>query len=279
MKLRSLFFTIFFFTSVFSLHAQSLTVATFNLRFDNPRDIGNLWADRAPVVANLIRFHDFDIFGTQEGLVNQLNDVSTALPGYNRYGIGRTDGKQAGEFSAIYYKKNRFKLLKSGDFWLSETPDKPSLGWDAKCCNRICSWVYLQDLKTRKRFYVFNVHFDHEGQIARIESAKLMLKKIKEIAGNNPVLLTGDFNGGHDSEWYKTLANSRILKDTYSQIQYPYANNGSFQGFGKDLGTDKIIDHIFMSEQFSAFKWGILTDSYHGKYPSDHFPVVAVVKL
>lgn len=279
MKLRSLFFTLLLFTSFLSLQAQSLIVATFNIRFDSPRDIGNLWADRAPVVMNLIRFHDFDIFGTQEGLVHQLNDISKGLPQYSRYGVGRTDGKEGGEFSAIYYKKDRFRLLKSGDFWLSETPEKPSMGWDGKCCHRICSWIYVQDKKSRKKFYVFNAHFDHEGKIARVESSKLMLQKIREIAGNNPVLLTGDFNGDHNSEWYKTLANSGILKDIYSQVEYPYANNGSFQNFGRNMESKKIIDHIFMSKHFSAQKWGILTDSYHGKYPSDHFPVVAVVKL
>lgn len=279
MRIKSLLFTALLFVCFLGVYAQSFTIATFNLRFDNPRDTGNLWVDRAPVVANLIRFHDFDVFGTQEGQFHQLNDVSKALPQYSRYGVGRTDGKEGGEFSAIYYKKDRFRLLKSGDFWLSETPDKPSMGWDGKCCNRISSWIYLQDKKTGKSFYVFNAHFDHQGMVARVESSKLMLRKIKEIADGDPVLLTGDFNGAHDSEWYKTLANSGVLKDIYTQVEYPYANSGSFQNFGRSLSSKKIIDHIFMSRHFSAQKWGILTDSYHGKYPSDHFPIVAVVKL
>jgi endonuclease/exonuclease/phosphatase family metal-dependent hydrolase len=124
-----------------SISAQTFTVATYNLRYDNRGDSGNLWVNRAPVQANLIRFHDFDVVGIQEGLINQLEDLSKALPQYTRYGIGRDDGKASGEHSAIYFKKDKFKLLNSGDFWLSQTPDKPGKGWDATCCNRICSWV------------------------------------------------------------------------------------------------------------------------------------------
>ncbi len=260
------------------LKAQQITIGTFNIRYDNPRDSGNLWVDRAPIVSNLIRFHGFDILGIQEGLKNQLDDMSAALPEYARYGKGRDDGKDAGEHSAIYYKKDRFKLLKSGDFWLSETPDVPGKGWDVTCCNRICSWVYLEDVKTKKQFYAFNVHYDHQGVIARRESSKLILKKISEIVGNKPVLLTGDFNGGRDSEWYKTIATSNQLVDVHSKVKFPYANNSSSNGFRIPRGTS-VIDHIFMSNQFSASKWGILTDTYYGKFPSDHFPVLAEVTL
>jgi endonuclease/exonuclease/phosphatase family metal-dependent hydrolase len=259
--------------------AQEIAVATFNIRYANQNDIGNLWKDRAPIVSNLIRFHDFDVFGTQEGLLNQLEDISSALPQYTRYGIGREDGKEKGEFSAIFYKKAVFTLLDKGDFWLSETPDKPSLGWDATCCNRICSWVYLQHKPTGKKFYFFNTHFDHQGMVARKESSKLILQKIKNIAGNNPAILTGDLNGDHDSEWYNTLANSGLLKDAYQSVKNPYANNGSFNGFGATIDQKKIIDHVFVSKQFNIRKWGILTDTYHGKYPSDHFPIVAFIEF
>ncbi len=258
--------------------AQSFTVATFNLRYDTKSDTGNLWKNRAPIVSNLIRFHGFDVFGTQEGLKNQLDDISLALPEYARYGVGRNDGIDSGEHSAIYYRKDRFKVLKKGDFWLSETPGKPGKGWDAMCCNRICSWLYLQDLSTKKMFYVFNVHFDHQGVIARKESGKLMISKIKEIAGSSPVLLTGDLNGDRKSEWYQTIANSGILTDVYGAVKYPYENNSSSNGFRTPRGMG-VIDHIFMSKQFKASKWGILTDTYFGKYPSDHFPVMAIVTL
>jgi endonuclease/exonuclease/phosphatase family metal-dependent hydrolase len=261
-----------------NLRAQSFNVATFNIRYDTSNDSANLWVKRAPVVANLIRFHDFDVFGIQEGLKNQLEDISAALPQYSRYGIGRDDGKEAGEHSAIYYKKDQFKLLKSGDFWLSQTPDVPGKGWDATCCNRICTWVYLENKQSRKKFYLFNVHFDHQGVVARKESAKLMLKKISEIAGQEPVLLTGDLNGNRESEWYQTVANSNILKDTYAGVKYPYENNSSSNGFRTPQGM-AVIDHIFMSKQFTATRWGILTDTYFGKFPSDHFPVVTTVSF
>ena len=258
-------------------NAQQITVASFNLRYDNPGDVGNLWKDRAGPVCSLIRFHDFDILGTQEALKNQLDDISNSLPQYARYGKGRDDGKDGGEHSAIYYKKDNFKLLQSGDFWLSETPVKPGLGWDATCCNRICSWVYLQDNKTKKKFYVFNVHFDHQGVVARRESAKLMIEKIKTIAKNEGVILTGDFNADREAEPYKILNSSKILRDSYADVKYPYENNSSFNAFGKDLNRNAVIDHIFISKNLKATKWGILTDTYHGKFPSDHFPVVAQI--
>lgn len=266
--------------SLYTLYskAQQITVGTFNIRFDNPRDSGNLWKDRSAIVSNLIRFHEFDVLGVQEALQNQLADISSALPEYAVYGKGRDDGKSGGEHSAIYYKKDRFQLLKSGDFWLSETPDVPGKGWDATCCNRICSWVFLKDLTTKKEFYVFNVHFDHQGVVARKESSGLILKKINQIAGNSPVLLTGDFNGGRNSEWYQTLANSNLISDVHKSVKHPYANNSSSNGFRVPRG-EAVIDHIFMSRQFSANRWGILTDTYFGKFPSDHFPVLARVTL
>jgi endonuclease/exonuclease/phosphatase family metal-dependent hydrolase len=260
------------------VNAQQITVGTFNIRFDNPRDSGKLWVNRAPVVSNLIRFHGFDVLGIQEGLKNQLDDMSAALPEYGRYGKGRDDGKDGGEHSAIFYKKSRFKLLKSGDFWLSETPEVPGKGWDATCCNRICSWVFLQDIKTKKQFYAFNVHYDHQGVVARRESSKLILKKIAKIAAGAPVLLTGDLNGGRDSEWYQELATSKLLTDTYTKVKFPYANNSSFNSFRTPRGKE-VIDHIFMTDSFTVNKWGILTDTYYGKFPSDHFPVLAEVEL
>jgi endonuclease/exonuclease/phosphatase family metal-dependent hydrolase len=277
MKFKPLYLAAFLVLLIFNLKAQSLTVATFNLRFANPQDTGNLWVNRVPIVTALIRFHDFDIMGTQEGLPNQLEDMTNALPEYQRYGVGRDDGQDKGEHSAIFFKKNKFKLLSKGDFWLSQTPDKPSLGWDATCCNRICSWVYLQDIRSGKKLYVFNAHYDHQGKIAREESSKLILLKIKAIAGKEAVVLTGDFNGGHDSSWYQQVANSGLLKDTYNQAKNPYATTGSFNSFGQNLNSDEIIDHIFTSAAFRTERWGILTDSYHGKYPSDHFPVMAKI--
>jgi endonuclease/exonuclease/phosphatase family metal-dependent hydrolase len=279
MNLKTFFLIFFLGFACMRLSAQQFTIGTFNLRYANTVDTGNLWPQRLPVVANLIRFHQFDIFGTQEVLINQLKDLKTALPQYEYYGKGRDDGKQAGEHSSIFFLKDKFNLIDSGDFWLSAHPEVPGKGWDATCCNRICSWVYLQEKGTGKKFYFFNTHFDHRGRIARVESGKLILKKIREIAGNEPVMLTGDLNGGQSSEWYGVLANSGLLTDAYSQVEHPYLNNSSFNNFGKNVSGFEIIDHIFLSKHFVAKRWGVLTDTYHGKYPSDHSPVLADVIL
>ncbi|MES2881341.1 MAG: endonuclease/exonuclease/phosphatase family protein [Bacteroidota bacterium] len=261
------------------VHAQQLTVGTYNIRYDNPKDTGNLWVERAPVVAALIRFHDFDIFGTQEGYKNQLDDLISALPYYSYAGVGRNDGKNEGEHSSIFYKKHQFNLLKKGDFWLSESPDKPGKGWDATCCNRICSWVYLEHKASKKKFFVFNAHYDHQGVVARKESSKLILQKIKAIAGKSPVILTGDLNGAHSSEWYQTIAASGVVKDSFTQAKFTYTNSGSFNGFGHTKNSKEIIDHIFITNHFTVSKWGVLTDTYSGKYPSDHFPVLAQLTI
>jgi endonuclease/exonuclease/phosphatase family metal-dependent hydrolase len=258
--------------------AQTVTVGSFNVRYDNPRDSGNLWSTRLPRVAALIAFHDFDIVGTQEGLQHQLEGMQALLPGYTYYGIGRDDGALKGEHSAIFIKKDAFTILDKGDFWLSETPTQPGFGWDARI-NRICSWVLIQHKVTHKKMYCFNVHYDHQAMIARKESSKLILEKIKTIAGNAPVILTGDFNGDHSSEWYQLIANSGNLLDTYKRVALPYKPNGTFQGFGPNLNPDQVIDHIFTSSHFTVSRWGVLTDSYNGKFPSDHFPVLAQITL
>jgi len=258
--------------------AQELKVATYNLRYASANDTGNLWQDRSSYVGSLIRFYDFDIFGTQEGLPEQLADLDGMLPAYARYGKGRDDGGTKGEHSAIFYKKNKFTLLNQGDFWLAENPDLPAKGWDATCCNRIVSWVNLKDNESGKEFFFFSAHYDHQGQIARKESSKLVLQKIKEIAKGKPVIFVGDLNADHESEPYKILQASGEIVDTYTLVKEPYHNNGSFNNF-KAPDNSTIIDHIFITPGMKALKWGILTDSYFGKYPSDHFPVMSVLSL
>lgn len=264
--------------NLLAVQAQQITIGTFNLRYDNPGDTGNLWKDRAPIAAALIRFHGFDIVGTQEGLRNQLDDLQKDLPEYSFYGIGRDDGRSKGEHSAIFYKKEKYDLQQSGDFWLSETPEKPGFGWDARI-NRICSWVKLRDRRTTKSFYVFNVHYDHRGVQARVESSKLLVRKIEEIARGEAVILTGDFNGNHQSEWYRFIQNGTLLKDALWQVDHPYRNNGSFNSFKTGNPSEDIIDHIFLSKHFTATRYGVLTDTYHGKFPSDHYPVLAGIEL
>ncbi|HWV33611.1 MAG TPA: endonuclease/exonuclease/phosphatase family protein, partial [Dyadobacter sp.] len=254
----------------------TMNVASYNLRYNTPNDGVNAWPNRKENVKGLIRFHEFDIFGVQEALVGQLKDVAE-LPEFAYYGKGRDDGKEGGEHSAIFYKKDRFKLLKSGDFWLSETPDKPGLGWDAKCCNRICSWAQFEDMNTKKKFYFFNVHFDHQGVEARRQSGHLMVKKIKEIAGNSTAILTGDFNSSPDTEQIKTIAG--LLNDTHNVTkQAPYGPEGTFNSFKFDAEMKTRIDYIFVSKNVDVLKYGVLTDSKEQRYPSDHQPVLVKVE-
>jgi endonuclease/exonuclease/phosphatase family metal-dependent hydrolase len=249
-----------------------MRIATYNIRYDNPRDSGNLWVDRLPRIVDLLRYHDFDILGTQEGLTHQLDQLKKELDGYEMYGIGRDDGKKAGEHSAIFYKKGVFDLLDKGDFWLSSTPDVPGKGWDANI-NRICSWIKLKEKSTKNIFFVFNVHFDHQGTIARRESSRLLIEKIPSVTKDLPFILMGDLNGNQESEWYSMLQNCGFMKDAMKLAEKTYAPNGTFNGFRfSGISTD-IIDHIFISDSFHVKGYAILTDSYLGKYPSDHFPV------
>lgn len=257
--------------------SNSINVATYNLRYDTKNDGINAWPNRKENVKDLIRFHEFDLFGTQEALRHQLTDIAE-LKDYAFFGAGRDDGKEAGEHSAIFYRKDRFKILQSGNFWLSETPDKPGKGWDATCCNRICSWAKFSDLKTKKEFFFFSVHFDHQGVEARRESGKLMVTKIKEIAKNSPVIMVGDLNSTPETEQVKTI--QTLLNDSHNVTATPpYGPEGTFNAFKFDAPMDKRIDYIFVSKQFDVLKYGVLTDAKEQRYPSDHQPVVAKVVL
>lgn len=275
--LLSLFVCAFAVQTAFSQTNPPIIVATYNLRYNTPNDGVNAWPNRKENVKALIRYHEFDLFGTQEVLRGQLEDVAE-LKEFGFLGKGRDDGKQAGEHSAIFYRKDRFKVRDSGDFWLSETPDVPGKGWDATCCNRICSWAKFQDLKTKKQFYFFSVHFDHQGVKARQESGKLMVKKIKEIAKNTLAICVGDFNSTPETEQIKAM--QTILQDAHNVTkQPPYGPEGTFNSFKFDAPMNNRIDYIFVSKDFDVLKYGVLTDAKEQRYPSDHQPVVAKVVL
>ncbi len=259
-------------TTAYSQKNTPITVATYNLRYNTANDGVNAWPNRKEMVKGLISFHEFDILGTQEGLRMQLDDIAE-LPNFAFLGAGRDDGKQAGEHSAIFYRKDRFKVLKSGDFWLSETPDVPGKGWDAKCCNRICSWAKFKDLKTKKDFYFFSVHFDHQGVEARRQSGILMVKKIKEIATDAPVICVGDLNSLPDTEQVKEI--QTLLNDSQKvSATPPYGPEGTFNAFKFDAPMQNRIDYIFTDKRISVLKYGVLTDAKEQRYPSDHQPVV-----
>jgi endonuclease/exonuclease/phosphatase family metal-dependent hydrolase len=249
-----------------------IRVASYNLRFNTPDDGLNAWPNRKENVKALVLYHDFDIFGTQEGLIGQLRELGE-MPGYTYFGAGRDDGIEGGEHSAIFYKKERFERLESGNFWLSETPDQPGKGWDATCCNRICSWAKLKDRLSQKEFYFFSVHFDHQGVVARKESGKLMVKKIKEIAKDAPAICTGDFNSTPETEQIHTM--QTILNDSYEvTVMPPYGPAGTFNGYHFDAPLKNRIDYVFVSKSFTVRKYAVLTDAKEQRYPSDHLPVV-----
>lgn len=261
-----------FFQSAFAQKNAPIVIATYNVRMNTASDSLNAWPNRKENVKALIRFHEWDIFGTQEGFIGQIKDIAE-LNEFAYTGRGRDDGKEAGEHSTIFYKKSRFQLLQAGDFWLSETPDKPGKGWDAKCCNRICSWAKFKDIQTKRVFYFFSVHFDHQGVIARQESGKLMVKKIKEIAGNNLAICVGDFNSTPETEQIKEM--QTLLKDAYEVTAVPpYGPVGTFNAFKFDAPMKQRIDYIFVAPQIKVLKYGVLTDAKDQRYPSDHQPVM-----
>ena len=278
-KLTTLFFTLLLSCS---LSAQRLYVGTYNIRYNNPNDEkeGNAWAQRCPQLCDFINFEQPEIFGTQEVLVDQLHDLMKGLDGYGYIGVGRDDGKEKGEYAAIFYKKNQLSLLDSGNFWLSPTPERASLGWDAACI-RICTWGKFQDKVSGKQFYFFNTHMDHVGTVARRESARLILKRINQLSKGLPTILTGDFNVDQTDEIYQIFSNSGVLRDCYTNALQRMTPTGTWNDFMQDSRSKSRIDHIFVSSDFKVPHYAIFTNSYWlGKSRrniSDHYPVM--VKL
>ena len=277
---------ILFFIAAFSffglpanqISAQTHRLASFNIRWDNPNDVGNLWKDRASQVMQLIQFHQIGIVGTQEVLAHQLNELNEGL-GFASIGVGRDDGKAKGEFSPIHYDPSRYQVEESGTFWLSPTPDQPSKGWDA-ALNRVCTWGKFVSAEG-ERFYVFNVHYDHIGQQAREESSKLVQTKIQELNRENlPVVWMGDFNVTPDNLAYQVILAQESWKDARLISKLPsYGPKGTFTAFEWDRMPDGIIDHVFVQGKIEVLRHGILTDNYGKKYPSDHFPVLAEIRF
>ena len=258
---------------------EVLKIATFNLRMDTPSDGENAWFHRKDMVNDLIRFYGFDLFGTQEGFTHQLNDI-LRLSDYRFIGVGRDDGKDAGEHCAIFYRSDRFKVLDQGDFWLSEHPEKPGRGWDGTCCNRICTWGKFEDLMNHKQFYFFNVHYEYEGDVARRESSNLMISRIKSIAGNQPVFLTGDFNAFPTEEPIRILNDSGFLNDSYKITkEAPFGPVCTYHGYDSTIKTEERLDYIWVTDSIQIDKYGVLTNTLYGHTPSDHFPVMVVAEF
>ncbi len=318
--MKKLFLFAFLFAT-FHLFAQEMLVGSYNIRYKNKNDSinGEVWTKRCQVICDQMNFMSPDIFGVQEALYSQLCDFKKGLDGYDYIGIGRDDGQRGGEHEAIFYKTDKVQLLDHGDFWLSETPDKPGLGWDAVCI-RICTWgkfsvkVHSTDYRRRglfnrgpkveeREFYFFNLHMDHVGVVARREAAKLVVQKIREIAQGQPVILTGDFNVDQNNEIYTIFTKSGLLKDSYDAARIRFAENGTFNAFKTNYFTTSRIDHVFVSPSMPVEAYGVFTNSYwtpdekdetlkaseapqeisFDNYirhnPSDHYPVFVKVKL
>jgi len=223
---------------------SALRVMSFNLRYDNPGDGVNAWPNRKDWVASLIRFYDTDIVGVQEALASMLVDLDSRLPGVSRVGVGRTDGRAAGESSAILYRADRLTLLDSGTFWLSPTPEVVgSKGWDA-AIERVATWARFRDRRSGCRFLHINTHFDHIGEQARIGSARLIRRRAASLAMGLPVVMTGDLNSDPRSTAYRVLT-----RDTVANALPPVV----------------------------VYLHGVVADSRDGRFPSDHFPVLASV--
>ena len=247
---------------------------SYNIRYANASDGDNAWDIRKPATKEMIEREQPDVFGLQEALIGQLQYIDSNFPQYSRVGVGRDDGKEDGEFMAVYYRNDKFKLLENGNFWLSETPDQCSMGWDA-ACKRIVTWAKLKDLDSKKVFYVFNTHLDHVGEVAREQSILLIVKRINEIVNDDkmPVLLSGDFNSNVSSPIFDPLKN--IMKD--SRAILPESEwIPTYNSFGN--GGDSMIDYIFYKNaEVQDFK--TLNGDYGKPYISDHYPVMATFKM
>lgn len=258
-------------------NTRSFNIITYNIRMNTPDDGVNAWPLRKDKVAGLLKFHQADIFNVQEALPEQLDDLAASFPDFDHVGVGRDDGKRLGEHMLIFYKKSRFSKIKDGMFWLSQTPEKPGLGWDA-VCNRTVTWIKLKDNLSGKVFFVFDTHFDHRGRTAREESAKLILKSIKEINTENlPLILTGDLNLTKETVPVQLILGE--LKDSRDiSVEKPYGPDGTSGGFDVKL-MPRTIDYIFVNNKVKVLRQGVLTDSYGLYYPSDHLPVLAEILI
>lgn len=285
------------FAAMSAMAQAPFTVGSYNIRYENTGDAerGNAWDVRSKAIFDLLEYEGWDIFGAQEVLVDQLHDILDNVEGYDYIGVAREDGKEDGEFAPIFYRKDRMNCLDKGWFWISETPDVVgSIGWDADQ-TRICTWGYFEDDETKWKFWFFNLHMDHRGVAARREGAKLVLAKIKEMCGNDPYILTGDFNVDQNNEAYKMLIDSGMFVDTYDSAKHKMAQTGTTNSFRADHWTASRIDHILVSPLFRTHRYGVLTYDYwtqvegqttergrplyQARMLSDHYPVAACVEL
>jgi endonuclease/exonuclease/phosphatase family metal-dependent hydrolase len=281
MKKVILFFLLICFSFIVS--AQELNVMTFNIRLNTASDSLNAWPYRKDKTASQILFHGIHLLGVQEALHDQMKDLKERLTKYKYVGGGRDDGKEKGEYSAIFYDTARLQLLQTKMFWLSGTPEVPgSKSWDA-AITRMVTWAKFRDRKTKKIFFAFNTHFDHVGKVARRESAMIVLNKVKEIAGNIPVVFTGDFNSRPSDEPIQIIldkTNPLHLTDSKEISLTPhYGPTGTFNGFRSKEIENEPIDYIFLKGKWKVLTHATISQTWGGRFASDHFSVIARIKL
>ncbi|MEM9867436.1 MAG: endonuclease/exonuclease/phosphatase family protein [Bacteroidota bacterium] len=254
---------------------ESLKILTYNIRYDSPSDGINKWDRRKEWIVSQLKAKDPTVFGIQEGLKQQVDYLQKRLKRYVYVGVGRDDGQEKGEYSPIFFDSTKVKLIKTETFWLSETPEKPSKGWDA-ALNRICTYALFEEIQKKRRFFVFNTHFDHVGEVARLQSASLILSKLEQQnLDNTPVIVMGDFNLEPESEGIRRI--QQKLKDTQKKADLtPKEVQGTFNGFNIEEPATRRIDYIFFGGRgLKMLNSGILVEVKKNRYPSDHFPVYA----
>ncbi|NKI27194.1 endonuclease/exonuclease/phosphatase family protein [Arenibacter sp. 6A1] len=259
-----------------SVVSQTTNIISYNIKYDNKGDAINNWNDRKASLVKLVQHYETDILGIQEGLHRQVDYLDSALPNYDYVGVGRDDGKSKGEYTAIFYKRDKFKVLQSETFWLSDTPEKVSVGWDASM-ERICTYALMENVATKKQFWVFNTHFDHIGTLARANSAQLIYKKITEINTKNlAVVLMGDLNLSPEEAPIQYLKN--YLTDAQEVSEKPfYGPVGTFNGFDLNKIVDQRIDYIFV-QNLQVLSYVHIDDKLdNNKHISDHYPVLVTI--
>lgn len=279
MNKKNIFAFAFFLMPFFANAQTTVKVMSYNIRLDLKSDGENWWEKRKDKVAGLVNYYEADFVCLQEVVHNQLVYLKDSLRCYGYIGVGRDDGKEAGEYSCIFYKQDKYTVIEQSTFWLSPTPGVPSRGWDA-ALNRVCTYGLFKDNKTKKLTWVFNTHFDHIGKVARLESAKLIFKKISELNTKNyPVIVTGDFNSKPFEEPAQyMMANMQNGRNISKLV---YGNADTWNAFKFNEKPDGCIDYIFVSKdsRIAVSKFATITDSYDMKYPSDHFPVLATLNI
>jgi endonuclease/exonuclease/phosphatase family metal-dependent hydrolase len=262
---------------------QPLTVMSFNIRYGTANDGENHWTERRNMLFDVVREQDADLIGLQEALDFQIAEIVAAAPAYGVVGVGRDDGAAKGEYSAILFRKSRLHVAEAGTFWFSDTPSVPgSRSWGNNI-TRICTWARFID-RDGRGFYVYNVHLDHQSQPSRERSTLLLRERVESRSVPvEPVVIAGDFNVGEDNPALATLirpaAGQAPFVDTFRVVRPDEQPAGTFTGFKLGNISGPKIDYVLVQPGTEVERAEILRYSRHERYPSDHFPVVARVRL